>query len=136
MREAFAEYDGKLPQPSGALRETVEDVRRAMAEGGAALAFIGETGVGSARYLLEADALYVGRVAVLPGYRRRGIASALMAFMEQHAREMGLTRVHIGVRESLPSNLALYESLGYERVNVEPHDADRSWTMIKPLSGQ
>ena len=136
MREAFAEYDGRLPQPSGALRETLSDVRAAMARGGAALAFIGETAVGSARYLPEPDALYVGRVAVLPEYRRRGIASALMDFLEDHAVSMGRTRVHIGVRESLPSNLALYESLGYQRIKVEPHGADRSWTMIKPLSGQ
>ena len=131
MRAAFAEYAGVLPQESGALRETVEDVRTAMAQGGAAIAFLGETAVGSARFLPEADALYVGRVAVLPTHRRQGVASALMQFLEGVARGMNRPKVHIGVRESLASNLALYERLGYERVKVEPHGADRSWTMIK-----
>jgi ribosomal protein S18 acetylase RimI-like enzyme len=134
MRAAFAEYAGKLAQPSGALRESAEDVKRAMASGGAVLAFIGDAAVGSARFLPEPEALYVGRVAVLPEYRRRGVASVVMRFFEEHARSQGKAAVRIGVRESLPSNLALYESLGYQRVKSEPHGADRSWTMIKRLS--
>jgi ribosomal protein S18 acetylase RimI-like enzyme len=136
MRAAFAEYDGKLAQPSGALSETLEDVQRAMSEGGAALALLDGVAVGSARYVAADDELYVGRVAVLPEYRRRGVASALMRFLEDHALSIGKSSVRIGVRESLPSNLALYEALGYERIKVEPHGADRSWTLIKQLSGR
>jgi hypothetical protein len=34
----------------------------------------------------------------------------------------------------LPSNIALYESLGYEEIKREPHGADRSLTMVKRLS--
>ena len=40
----------------------------------------------------------------------------------------------VGVRESLPSNVALYEKLGYIEIKREPHGADRSLTMIKRLS--
>jgi ribosomal protein S18 acetylase RimI-like enzyme len=136
MRAAFAEYDGVLAQPSGALRETLDDVRRVMSEGGAALAFVDDVAVGSARYEPGADELYVGRVAVLPEYRRQGVASALMRFLEGHALASGKSLVRIGVRESLPSNVRLYEQLGYETVKVEPHGADRSRSMVKRLSGQ
>jgi hypothetical protein len=59
-----------------------------------------------------------------------------MRSLEDHALASGKSSVRIGVRESLPSNLALYATLGYERIKVEPHGADRSWTMIKRLSGQ
>lgn len=133
MREAFAEYAGKLPQESGALRESLDDVRKAMADGGAVLAFIEYEPVASARYLVEEDALYVGRVAVLPAYRRRGFASAVMLFLEHVARQNGRSTMHIGVRESLPSNVALYRKLGYQEVKREPHGADRSITMLKRL---
>lgn len=136
MRAAFAEYAGKLPQESGALLETLEDVQNAMTEGGAVLAFTGDVPVGSARFLPDADGLYVGRVAVLPEHRRRGVASALMRFIEKHARATGKAWIRIGVRESLPSNIALYETLGYETVKVEAHGADRSRTMLKQFSDQ
>jgi len=134
MRAAFAEYAGVLAQPSGALSETLQDVQLAMTSGGAALAFIGATPVGSARFLPDGEGIYVGRVAVLPTYRRRGVASALMRFLEDHARRGGKKHVRIGVRESLPSNIALYQTLGYETAKVEPHGADRSWTMLKRFS--
>lgn len=134
MRAAFAEYDGVLAQPSGALRETLEEVRDAMARGGAALAFVDEIPVGCARFVPDGDGIYVGRVAVLPTHRRQGVASALMSFFEEHARHSGKAYVRIGVRESLPSNIALYQSLGYETSRVEPHGADRSLTMLKRLS--
>jgi ribosomal protein S18 acetylase RimI-like enzyme len=136
MRSAFAEYAGKLPVESGALSETLSDVIDAMAQGGAALAFIGDTPVGSARYLLEDEDVYVGRVAVLPAYRRRGVASALMHFMEDVARSLEKRAIRIGVRDSIPSNIALYQALGYQTVSIDPHPrgADRSWTMRLPLS--
>jgi ribosomal protein S18 acetylase RimI-like enzyme len=135
MRAAFAEYAGKLPQESGALRETLADVQNAMTEGGAVLAFIGDVPVGSARFLPDGDGVYVGRVAVPPEHRRKGIASALMRFVEDYARASGKAWIRIGVRESLPSNIALYQSLGYETVKIEPHGADRSRTMLRRLSG-
>ena len=134
MRAAFAEYAGKLPQESGALLESLKDVQNAMAEGGAVLAFIGDVPVGSARFLPDGDGLYVGRVAVPPEHRRKGIASTLMRFLEDHARATGKSWIRIGVRESLPSNIALYETLGYATVKIEPHGADRSLTMRKKVS--
>ena len=42
------------------------------AAGGAVLAFVGDEAIASARFKSIPDGLYVGRVAVLPGYRRRG----------------------------------------------------------------
>jgi ribosomal protein S18 acetylase RimI-like enzyme len=136
MREAFAEYAGKLPVESGALRETVGDVRRAMGEGGAVLGFLEGTPVASARYVVEHDGLYVGRVSVLPAYRRRGIASGLMLFLEDVARSLDQRQIRIGVRESLPSNVALYQSLGYDTLSIDPHPGgdDHSRTMHKRLS--
>jgi ribosomal protein S18 acetylase RimI-like enzyme len=133
MRQAFAEYAGALPVESGAQAETLEDVEQAMAAGGAVLAFVDDTPIGSARFATEDSDLYVGRVSVLPSHRRRGVASVVMRFLESVAAERGLAAIRIGVRDSLPSNVGLYQSLGYELVSIDPHPRgpDRVWTMKK-----
>jgi ribosomal protein S18 acetylase RimI-like enzyme len=135
MQLAFAEYQGALPVDSGAHTETDEDVLAVMRKGGALLALEGDEVVGSARFTLEEEAVYVGRVSVLPTHRRRGVATAMMRFCEDIARSSGRRRVRIGVRDSLPSNVGLYQSLGYELVSVDAHarGPDRVWTMIKPV---
>ena len=135
MHEAFEEYRSSLVPPSSSHDETVEYVAQAMDQGGALLAWDGETAVGSARFEPRPDCLYVGRVAVLPEHRRRGIASAIMARMEEIARERGLPAVQVGVRDSLPSNLDLYRRLGFEVVAFEPHPRgpDKTVWMLKRL---
>ncbi|HZS94640.1 MAG TPA: GNAT family N-acetyltransferase, partial [Chloroflexota bacterium] len=101
MVEAFAEYAETLPAPSGALRETPADVEKIMARGGAVLAWDGSQPVGSARFEPGDGFLYVGRVAVLPAYRRRGIGREMMRFIEIDAARAGFRRIELGVRMSL-----------------------------------
>lgn len=136
MRAAFTEYNGVLDPPSGATLETLEDVREALAQGGALIAWEGETPVGSARFRLDTDELYIGRVAVSPAYRRRGVAKAIMLRMEDVALRYGLSRLHVGVRMSLPGNVQLYESLGYRTTEIVPYPvgSDQTAIMIKVLT--
>src|SRR5881392_3128298 len=82
MLAAYAEYKGTLPVDSGAHTETVDDVLEDMRQGGALLAHYEGQAVGSVRYRIEDEELYVWRVAVLPAFRRRGVASAMMRFAE------------------------------------------------------
>jgi ribosomal protein S18 acetylase RimI-like enzyme len=135
MIAAYAEHQGALPVDSGAHGETVDDVLTDMRQGGAVLAMDGDLSVGSARYLPEDGYLYVGRVAVLPSHRRRGVASAMMRFMEEVALRVGRGELRVGVRESLPSNAELYRSLGYDVLSIDPHPRgpDRTLTMVKRL---
>jgi ribosomal protein S18 acetylase RimI-like enzyme len=137
MIEAFAEYAETLQAPSGAMTETVADVAESMARGGAILAWEGPQAVGSARFEPRDGFLSVGRVAVLPAHRRRGIAQAMMRLMETEAEAAGFQRIELGVRMSLPSNLALYASLGYETVAITPHRSglDTVVWLAKDLSG-
>lgn len=135
MREAFAEHAGVLHPPSSVTRETVEDVRRAMQAGGAVLAWEDAQAVGSARFRPEEDALYVGRVAVLPSHRRRGVGRQIMRYMEMLAVERGYRSVRLGVRMQLPANLAFYQRLGYEIMRIVPHErgGDRIAILVKYL---
>jgi ribosomal protein S18 acetylase RimI-like enzyme len=100
------------------------------------LAFSGDQPVGAARYSHLPEALYVGRVAVLPSHRRQGIASAMMRYLEALAPSLGHDTISIGVRESLPSNVLLYQSLGYEITSIDPHPRgpDRSLSMRKRVA--
>src|SRR3954454_13684027 len=131
MQEAFEEYRGVLEPPSSTHEETVEDVRRALMTGGAVLAWEGEEAVGSARFQPRPDYLYVGRVSVLPVWRGRGIAVAIIGFIEGRARTLGQPETRVEVRLSLPSNVALYRRLGYRTISEQPHQRGPAfWTVI------
>jgi ribosomal protein S18 acetylase RimI-like enzyme len=121
MRAAFAEYAVGFDPPSGALRETVEDVVKAMQEGGAILAREGSEAAGTARFRIEPAYMYVGRVAVLPSFRGRGIGSAMMAYMETIARVLERPEIRLGTRQALPGNIIFYQYLGYEIVQIRQH---------------
>lgn len=121
MLSAFEEYRGVLDPPSGALTETVENVREEMAKGGALLAFSEGEPAGSARYALMSDHIYFGRLAVLPSMRQRGAARAILCAMDQVAKDLGHSEIRLATREVLGSNLRLYESSGYVVVGRNLH---------------
>lgn len=135
MRAAFAEHAGSLNPPSGATTETVADVRAALEKHGGVIAWDSATPVGSARFELGTRHLYIGRLAVPPEYRGRGVGSAMTQFLEDFARESDLDFVQVGVRTSLPQNLVFFQRLGYTTVLVQPHPRgpDRIATLVKRL---
>ena len=118
---AFEEFRDTLEPPPGILAEAVEDVADYIERGGAVIAWDGEMAVGSARFHPETNHLYIGRVAVPPKFRRRGIASEIMRFLEAHDCKLCLPETRVEVRQALPSNVALYESLGYVPISYQPH---------------
>ncbi len=121
MKEAFAEYQGVLDPPSGVDAETVADVEDALTEGGNLLAWEGQNALASARFRLTPEHLYVGRLAVLPSQRGRGIASAIMRHMETLAYAAGRPEIALGTRLRLSQNVALYRKLGYEITRSQQH---------------
>lgn len=110
---AFEDLRGVIFPPSGAHAETLDDVRDSIKRGGAVLALVDGEPVGCARYQPQADHVYLGRLGVLPSMRRRGVAGALLTYVEDITRELGLPEVRLGTREVLESNIRLYESHGY-----------------------
>ena len=60
---------------------------------------------------------YVTNVAVLPEYRRRGIAQRLI-FAEF---ENGMDFITLEVRKSNTPAIRLYEKAGFENVGIRPH---------------
>ena len=63
----------------------------------------------------EADILTVG---VVPEHRGKGIATALMALITDWASAQGSTAMMLEVKADNAEAIALYESVGYSKLNV------------------
>jgi len=63
---------------------------------------------------------YITNVAVSPDYRRRGIGRALVEELIAEGKSLSLEFLTLEVRESNSAAIALYSSLGFERVGRRP----------------
>jgi predicted N-acetyltransferase YhbS len=132
-KEAFAAHRDLLDPPSSVHRERVEDVMRAMLEGTVYIADRDGNLVGAARVhaLQEPQALYCGRLAVLPVAWGGGIGSALMEAVEQGARDAGYPAVVVGVRLQLPQNLRFFQRRGYSIYAEHSHPGYERPTYVR-----
>ena len=62
---------------------------------------------------------YTERITTVPGWRRRGIASALLVQAMEHFRAAGMTEAALAVdTDNASGALGLYERIGFERVSA------------------
>lgn len=120
MLEAFEEYR-TLDVPSSALNESVEALQIAVKNNfeKALLCSINGVPLGSCRFTMEEDALYFSRVSVTPIARGKGIAKAMLLWLEKYAYNNFKRKIECRVRVSLPKNIVFYESMGYFISKVE-----------------
>jgi N-acetylglutamate synthase-like GNAT family acetyltransferase len=81
----------------------------------------------------EGRALLLENVAVSPAWQGRGIGRALIAFAEQHGRELGLAEVTLYTNEQMRDNLLLYPRLGFEETGRRTEDGYARVYFRKPL---
>ena len=113
---AYEEY-GRDPGTSTALKETWEAVAAQLAGGAEAVALERDgKPLACVRFVAEGDALYFHRLSVHPDYRRQGLASKLIGYLEDEAKWRGLKRLTCSVRLAMDGNVALYEKLGFVQV--------------------
>ena len=136
MLRGFEQFRDALDPPSSAFRESDDDVAAAIERGGAAVARLGELPVGSVRFEPEGSWLYIGRLAVVPEARRRGVAQALMLAAEAEAHRFGVREAQLTMREALPGNRALFEKLGYAVISVEPHPRNPAQNTLRLRKSQ
>lgn len=127
---AFAEYAGRLDPPSSVGDETAAKVRAKLAEGRSVLALLGATPAGTVYYSPRDGHVYLGRLAVLPEHRGRGVGTALVAHVERCAAELGLPLVRLGVRVALPHLRAMYERRGYRVYEERRHPGYETTTFV------
>ena len=131
LLRAYREYEGHLDPPSGVHAETVASVRSKMNEGGALVCEEDGVIAGCVFYAPKADYLYVGRLAVVPRYRRRGIGDLLLRAAERRADDLGLPRIRLGVRLALGKLRTYYEARGYVPIAFRSHAGYAETTYIE-----
>lgn len=114
MLEAFEEYRF-LDVPSSALNEPVETLLTNFMNGSekALLCWGNGEPIGSSRFTIKGDSLYFSRLSVPPNARGKGIAKAMLRWLENYATENEKVKIECRVRAALPKNISLYEAMGY-----------------------
>ncbi|MGX6445895.1 N-acetyltransferase family protein [Neobacillus sp. K501] len=114
MLEAFEEYRF-LDVPTSAINESLEALQSAVKSNSekALLCLINGDPLGSCRFTMKEDSLYFSRVSVVPEARGKGIATAMLLWLEKYACDNLRGKMECRVRAELPKNISLYESLGY-----------------------
>ena len=130
MNERYADYSPDYGEAQRSRSEQFGDGRGAYvlaAAGGPAI------GCGGVRRMDEATA-EIKNVYVLPEWRGRRVATAIMDALEGWARGAGCTRLILETGERQSEALALYDRLGFARIPAyPPWDNELSVCLAKPL---
>jgi ribosomal protein S18 acetylase RimI-like enzyme len=110
-----------IDPPSSVLKETEADFAARIAGGTCFIVEVHGKLIASMFCATNGDALYVGRLAVDPAFRRRGIANALIERAKDEARQRGAKRITLGARIALPGNVALFRRHGFVIVREACH---------------
>jgi predicted N-acetyltransferase YhbS len=121
IRAAFAAQSAVTDPPPSALRVTAEDIAACLRADGGAVAEAAGLLAGSALWNEQDGGLYLGRLAVAPARRGRGIARALVATAEGVARRMALPRIHLSTRLVLLDNRWLFATCGFVETGRAAH---------------
>ncbi len=70
------------------------------------------------------DELQINKIAVIPDYRNRGIASWMLDFILHEAEKCEQTSAFIEVRQSNASAIHLYKKFGFEEIGIRRNDYD------------
>jgi predicted N-acetyltransferase YhbS len=130
IRAAFAAQSVVTDPLPSALRVTGADVTAHLRSGAGAVAEVADALAGSALWVEQRGGLYLGRLAVAPAWRGRGIARALVAATEAAARMIGLPRVHLSTRLALPENRRLFAACGFVETTREAHPGYAEQTFV------
>lgn len=114
---AYAEYAATTP--STALLETAQDVFESMRGHDVRVAAgqLHDSGatVACVRFRVVNESIEFFRLAVVPEVRGRGIADALLRWLEDAAKREGIPSLKCSVRMEVARNVRLYARLGYRQ---------------------
>ncbi len=123
LQGSFGEYQSllKLSEPPAALRETEDDILRAMEEQTMLLAVYNRLkSVGSIRVRrVNNDVAYISRFAVLPNWQSSGAGSALMTEAVSLCREQGVRAIALHTAVKMIPLARFYHGCGFYIHSVE-----------------
>ncbi|MDH3263003.1 MAG: GNAT family N-acetyltransferase, partial [Paracoccaceae bacterium] len=121
IRTCFAYMEGRIDPPSSMHRLSLRDISEQAAR--AELWVIEDEGRVVACVFLtpNADALYLGKLAVAVSDRGRGLARRLVRLAETRARELGLRAVELQSRVELTENHTAFSAMGFRVTGETAH---------------
>ncbi len=134
---AFAYMDGVIDPPSSAHRLTPASLAEKAQAEIAYAAMEGQTLLGCIFCRPETGSLYIGKLAVAPGFQGRGAGRLLLDKAEQLARELGLPELRLETRLELTGNHAAFARWGFVKTGGYAHpgfDRITAIEMRKPLA--
>lgn len=119
IHAAFKRYESD-PMPSSALSETSMTIEENLKDGIQIFgAYVKGNLVGVVKVTNQKNSFYFSRLSVLPTHQGKGVASALVTYIEKVASEENINRVQCKVRKSEKDNIRLYKKLGYRIIKEE-----------------
>jgi GNAT superfamily N-acetyltransferase len=135
---AFAYMADRIDPPSSMTRLTVADIA---AKAAAEDLFLVRDGVAPVACLFGAvtgDAYYIGKLAVAPGHRGRGLSRRLIEAAAERATALGCVALELQSRVELVENHATFAALGFVQVGASSHpgyDRPTTLTFRRSLQG-
>lgn len=130
------EIQGRYPEPLDDFYFSLERDEVEPGRGAFALAWVEDRAVGcGAVRLIDDDTAELKRMFVVPEFRRRGVAGAVLRFLESEALAVGAARVVLETVATPPDAVALYRGAGYGQIpRFGPYvDSALSYCMAKSL---
>lgn len=121
LREAFAYMDGRIDPPSSLHALDPAKLAAKAAAEELILAFLDGRLVGCLFAAPRGDALYLGKIAVKPDLRGRGIARRMFEMAEASARARGFAALELQARIELTENHRTFTALGFQKTCVGSH---------------
>jgi GNAT superfamily N-acetyltransferase len=86
--------------------------------------------VGCAFLKDDGTRVYCSKLAVEPGFRRRGILRQMLIEADEYARQLGRVGLELQTRVELTENHTAFEHLGFKRTGTWSHPGDDRPTSV------
>ena len=113
LRESFAYMEGRIDPPSSLHQFDAEKLAAKASKEELILAIANGDLVGCLFAAQKGDALYLGKIAVRPDLRGRGIARRMFEVAEASARARGCRAMELQARIELTENHRTFVALGF-----------------------
>lgn len=121
LQKAFEYMQGRIDPPSSLQRLNAEKLKLKAINEVMFIAVDNELTVGCVFARVKEDHVYLGKLAVRPDCRGRGLSRMLVNRVETLTRQLGLSEVEIETRIELTENQALFEYFGYRKTAENSH---------------
>ena len=127
IQQVFAEHDGRVDPPSSMHRLTLKDLE----DPGKEVCCLGPEPRAVVILTPQTDALYLGKLAVLPQFRGHGLSRILVEHAAERAVQLGLSYLDLETRIELIENHAAFAKMDFVTIAENAHPGYNRPTSIK-----